>query len=243
MPRSLFEELMPARGGPTRWRALPLSMALHGIAGAAVVTFVVRPIVSADEEGPRGPVRYAVDAPAPVPVAARPALPRAHRNAVPNAATVAPPPAALPIDPAPLLPGILDETPSVCLTNCGDGAPGSPGSGTDGGAGSGTAGDGPMGNGAPLPIGGDLRPPRKTHHVLPDYPELAKRVRLGGLVIVQCVIDVEGRVSDARVLRGHPLLDAAALDAVRQWRYEPTRLNGQAVPVVMTVTVTFISPR
>jgi protein TonB len=60
-----------------------------------------------------------------------------------------------------------------------------------------------------------------------------------GVVVVQCVIDVHGRVSEARVLIGHPLLDASALEAVRQWRYEPTRLNGIAVPVVMTVTPTF----
>jgi periplasmic protein TonB len=58
-------------------------------------------------------------------------------------------------------------------------------------------------------------------------------------VILEITIGPDGRVSDAKVLRSIPLLDAAALDAVRKWRYEPTLLNGAPVPVIMTVTVNF----
>ncbi len=243
MPRALFEELLPRHRESSRWRALPLSMALHALAAAAIATLVVRPIVNADEEGPTGVVRFVPDLPAPIAVAPRPpAQPRRHAA---DAAAFVHAPSLPVIDPEPPSPasGVFDDTPPLCLTNCGDASLANTGAGPYGTAGGGTGRDGPPGNRGPLPIGGDLRPPRKTHHVLPEYPELARRVGLGGLVIVQCVSDAEGHVSDARVLRGHPLLDAAALHAVRQWRYQPTRLNGQAVPVVMTVRVTFISPR
>ena len=53
------------------------------------------------------------------------------------------------------------------------------------------------------------------------------------------IIDSAGRVGDVKVLRSIPQLDAAAVDAVRQWEFEPTYLNGMAVPVIMTVTVNF----
>jgi protein TonB len=59
------------------------------------------------------------------------------------------------------------------------------------------------------------------------------------VVIIEAVIGTDGRVQEARVLRSIPLLDQAALDAVRQWEYSPTTLNGVAVPVIMTVTVNF----
>jgi periplasmic protein TonB len=59
------------------------------------------------------------------------------------------------------------------------------------------------------------------------------------VVILEATIDPAGNVRHARVLRGQPLLDQAAIDAVQQWQYVPTLLNGVAVPVIMTVTVNF----
>jgi protein TonB len=81
--------------------------------------------------------------------------------------------------------------------------------------------------------------PRKVHDVAPRYPELAQRANIEGVVIIEAVISVDGSVRDARVLRSVALLDHAALDAVKQWRYAPTRLGGVAVPVIVTVTVQF----
>jgi protein TonB len=81
--------------------------------------------------------------------------------------------------------------------------------------------------------------PRKLNDVAPRYPELAQRAGIEGVVIIEAVIAVDGTVRDARVLRSVPLLDRAALDAVKQWRYAPTRLGGVAVPVIVTVTVQF----
>jgi protein TonB len=81
--------------------------------------------------------------------------------------------------------------------------------------------------------------PRKVRDVAPTYPRIAQNAGVEGIVIVEAVIAVDGSVRDARVLRSVPLLDGAALDAVKQWRYAPTRLNGVAVPVIVTVTVQF----
>lgn len=91
----------------------------------------------------------------------------------------------------------------------------------------------------PIRIGGAISPPAKVHHVAPAYPAVARMSRVQGLVIVEATIGADGAVTDARVLKSVPLLDAAAIDAVRQWRFTPTRLNGVPVPVVMTVTVEF----
>lgn len=87
--------------------------------------------------------------------------------------------------------------------------------------------------------GGQIRPPTKVHDAAPVYPAIAQSARVQGVVIVQATIGVDGAVVDATVLRSVPLLDEAALTAVRQWRYTPTRLNGEPVAVIMTVTVNF----
>ena len=66
-----------------------------------------------------------------------------------------------------------------------------------------------------------------------------KSARVSGVVIIEATIGTDGRVKDAKVLRSIPLLDQAALDAVKQWQYSPTLLNGVPVSVIMTVTVNF----
>ncbi len=91
----------------------------------------------------------------------------------------------------------------------------------------------------PVRPGGDIKPPRRIKYVVPIYPELAKKARVEGIVILEAIIDPSGQVSNLRVLRSVPLLDDAALSAVQQWHYEPTLLNGVSVPIVMTVTVQF----
>ena len=88
-------------------------------------------------------------------------------------------------------------------------------------------------------IGGNIRPPTRTQYVEPAYPQSARAAALQGVVILELVIGEDGAVSSARVLRSIPMLDQAALDAVRQWRYEPTLLNGVPTPVIMTATVNF----
>lgn len=87
--------------------------------------------------------------------------------------------------------------------------------------------------------GVEVRPPTKIRDAAPVYPAIAQSARISGVVIIQATIGVDGAVIDATVLRSVPLLDQAALEAVRQWRYTPSSLNGQPVAVVMTVTVNF----
>jgi TonB family protein len=91
----------------------------------------------------------------------------------------------------------------------------------------------------PLRVGGNVLLPRKITHVNPVYPLIAQSARVQGVVILETVVGSDGTVTDVRVLRSIPLLDQAAIDAVRQWEFEPTYLNGAAVPVTMTTTVQF----
>ena len=96
----------------------------------------------------------------------------------------------------------------------------------------------------PVPV----KPPRITQlrmatpirKVEPVYPPLAKQARVSGVVELLGVLGTDGRIHELRVLRGHPLLINAALEAVRQWIFEPTLLNGQAVEVAAPITVNFI---
>ncbi len=77
----------------------------------------------------------------------------------------------------------------------------------------------------------------------PAYPELARRARIEGTVVSEVIIDRNGRVSNIRVVSGHPMLVQAAIDAVKGWKYQPTMLNGEPVEVITTVRVAFrLSP-
>lgn len=84
-----------------------------------------------------------------------------------------------------------------------------------------------------------VRPPQKLNEVNPAYPPIAMQAHIQGIVIIEATINEAGNVVNARVLRSVPLLDQAAIDAVKQWRYRPSMLNGEPVPVIMTVTVNF----
>ena len=88
-------------------------------------------------------------------------------------------------------------------------------------------------------VGGQIKPPTKIRNVQPIYPQIAQSARVQGVVVIEATIDPSGKVTETRVLRSIPLLDQAALDAVRKWEYQPTMLNGVAVPLIMTVTVNF----
>ena len=91
----------------------------------------------------------------------------------------------------------------------------------------------------PVRVGGRIQEPRKIKGVAPDYPEPARLAGLQGVVVLECLISPRGTVAQVEVLRGVPLLEKAAVDAVRQWVYTPTLVDGVPVPVLMTVTVRF----
>jgi periplasmic protein TonB len=86
---------------------------------------------------------------------------------------------------------------------------------------------------------GYVEPPKLLQSVDPVYPEVARTAMVQGVVILSVKTDEKGHVADVMVLRSIPLLDQAAIDAVRQWVYEPKIIDGKAVSVVFTVTVRF----
>ncbi|HKZ32631.1 MAG TPA: energy transducer TonB [Vicinamibacteria bacterium] len=100
-------------------------------------------------------------------------------------------------------------------------------------------------SGAPPPparvvrIGGQIAQPRIIRKVEPVFPDLAVQSRISALVILEAEVDVRGRVRNVKVLRGHPLFDESAMQAVKQWRYQPLLLNGEPTGFILTVTVNF----
>jgi TonB family protein len=86
-------------------------------------------------------------------------------------------------------------------------------------------------------VGGGVTPPRRFGN--PIYPQEAQAADIDGVVVAEITVNESGIVTDARVLKSTPVLDEAAVKAVREWRYDPTIVEGKAVPVKMTVTVNF----
>jgi protein TonB len=91
----------------------------------------------------------------------------------------------------------------------------------------------------PIRQGGKIQAANLIHQVTPIYPPLARQARVQGVVVMEALISKDGSIESLRVVSGHPLLSQAALDAVKQWKYRPTLLNGEPVEVITTVTVTF----
>ena len=91
----------------------------------------------------------------------------------------------------------------------------------------------------PVRAGGLVKWPTKIRDAQPMYSAIAQAAHVQGTVILEAIIGVDGKMQSVRVMRSVPVLDQAAIDAVRQWEYTPSQLNGVAVPVIMTVTVTF----
>ena len=103
----------------------------------------------------------------------------------------------------------------------------------------------PSGSPTRIKVGGNIRAPRKVHDVQPRYPQSMREAGQEGIVTMEAVIGRDGSVTSVGVLSGHvhPDLALAAVDAVRQWRFQPTLLNGAPVEVAMTVAVAFtLSP-
>lgn len=251
MRARLFETLTISRaaGGGARSRlALPLSLTAHA---AGVVALISIPLWTAAElPAPlHAPTNEPVLMPTvvrivPQPTPAPATLPAVRRNA--SGSTQPPGPSrAIPRDvpdgpPAPDIGSDLD--PALPLVD----GPGCPEcTGPIGGDPTSIALGAPVGDPGPRLVVAerDVQAPRKLRSVAPVYPELALRAHVQGKVIVECTIDTSGRIAGARVLSGHPLLDAAALTAVGQWVYKPTLLDGVPVAVLMTVTVNFTLSR
>jgi protein TonB len=236
MPRDLFGDVVrPTQGiGSRKWYTLPLSLLLHTVILAVVI---VVPLMAAGvlPMPARGGVEwteFTPVVPAVIPVAPRtqPAVTPVLANLDQNLAPVEAPR------------GVGDETGLVPAEPASAGVESGLPVALEGGGVASLAGiepPPPPAPVAPVRLHSGIKPPAKIRDVIPVYPEIAQRARVEGIVILEAIIGVDGRVTEARVLRSIPLLDQPALDAVRQWAFTSALLNGVPVPVIMTVTVTF----
>ena len=233
MPRDLFGDVThPSISvGNRKWYTVPLSLAAHVsvIVSIVLVSLVAQEFVPL----PREVIMFAapIDLPDPPPPPKKitvDEVPPANRNAAPTEA----PTGITPDD------GI-DRTAQYQDPVSGVDIGAVPGAATPIAGDTLVAPPPPPTPREPLRIGGTIRAPAKIRDAQPIYPTLAQAAHVEGTVIIEAVLDESGRVQNLRVLRAHPMLQPAAVDAVRQWEYTPTLLNGVPVRVVMTVTVTF----
>lgn len=92
---------------------------------------------------------------------------------------------------------------------------------------------------APVPIGGDVQAANLVRKIMPAYPPLARQTRVSGTVRFTAIIGIDGRIQNLQLIAGHPLLVASAREAVSQWLYRPTLLNGKPVEVITQIDVNF----
>ena len=242
MQQRLFEDLLDSDVKAHKTKqgyTLPVSIAIHVVVLLAVV---IVPLMTAETlPEPTSVVKAFFVEPASAPPPPPPPPPPAPKAQVQPRAVSTPQPVTENKFTAPI------ETPDEVRPEEGidlgveGGVPGGVEGGVPGGVVGGIVGGMPD---APPPpaavrVGGQIKEPKKLKNVAPVYPDIAKQARVQGIVILECTISPQGKVTDVKVLRGIPLLDAAATEAVRQWVYSPTLLNGVPVPVIMTVTVNF----
>jgi periplasmic protein TonB len=129
------------------------------------------------------------------------------------------------------------------ITGAGSGVVGGVEGGVPGGVVGGIVGGLPTEAPPPPPkavrVGGQIKQPKLLQQVKPNFPELAAQARLSAIVIMEALVDTQGRVKSVTVLRGAPLFDEAAMEAVKQWRYQPLLLNGVPTDFILTVTINF----
>jgi protein TonB len=107
------------------------------------------------------------------------------------------------------------------------------------GAGLGIANNQPAAPAAPVAVGGDVKQAKLISSVPPEYPALAKAQHVSGGVTIDALIDATGHVTKMKVISGPTLLHQAAMDALKQWKYQPAMLDGKPVPMHLSVTIQF----
>ena len=237
MPANLFDpDLRPAPVGGPRRLTVTTSIAIHA---TVVILIVVLPLIggvsmpSAMQRIDAFIAHSAIEIP-PLPAAPPPASAQPVNAPNPNAAPTTVPDSVRPeVIASPVPPGIPTAP---------GGVPYLPGTGVPGGVPGIAPPPAPREDpkpAGPVRVGGMITPPKRVTYVPPSYPKIAEAARVEGTVTLEAIIDEAGRVTNLRVIGSIPLLDDAAKDAVARWRYSPTSLNGEKVPVIMTVRVTF----
>jgi protein TonB len=238
MPRDLFIETVTHKYAPKRskWTIAGSILAHTALVGAVLVvpilsalddyvvyanklTFTLPPPAMPAISVPPPP-KSVTPVPAMNPNAAPPAPPEAPvTNEVPKPASYGPVPPGMPVGPG--TPGILGVgvgDRNLLVDTFRPPEPKKP---------------------QPVRVGGEIKAPARSYYVDPVYPTVALAVKEEGTVTLEATIDEAGNVKNLKVIGSRPLLDKAAMEAVSKWRYTPTRLNGVAVPVILTVRVTF----
>ena len=236
MARDLFRQVLEHHPSEPAGRlsALPLSIAVHALALAAVI---VIPLFAADVlplvQGGNIDWTPVVLPASPPPIPAPASRPAAPTQAVVGSSVPTEEPKG--VSPERLI--VADTPPDPDLPVGGDVVVGV---GVPGGTGV-VVPDAPPPPGPATPVHAStlVTPPVKVRDASPVYPEMPRQAKLEGQVVIEAVIGVTGDVVETRVLRSTPMFAEAALAAVRQWKYRPTLINGRPVPVVLTVTVTF----
>ncbi|HEX5217766.1 MAG TPA: TonB family protein [Vicinamibacterales bacterium] len=233
MSRTLFDQtLAPRQPNPKRRGTVFVSVALHALGLAVLLALGVRaeaPVVNSKMILELAP-------PVKMPEAPPPAQPKVMATQAVH------PDAAPPIAPDSITPE--PATPPPMLTAVYEPTAGVPGSIGDKGTTIGAPPQPPAPGPTPPPpaprrVGGDIQAPQRISAVAPDYPQVARIAKIEGVVTLEATIDAQGQVRDVKVIGSIPLLDKAAVDAVSKWKYTPTRLNGEAISVILTVRVVF----
>jgi periplasmic protein TonB len=236
----------PTRIAGRRSATLGLSITMHAV---LILAIVVVPLYFYDfiPDTAEGALRAFFVAPPDVAPPPPPPPPPPPASAL--RPKVAPPTELKPIEPAAFtapieVPDKIMEEPSGIDLGVEGGVPGGVEGGVPGGVIGGIVGGLPQAQATPLPertvrIGGQIVAPKRVHVVEPVYPELAKAARVSAIIILEALVGMDGRVKGVKILRGHPLLDTPATEAVQQWRYKPLLLNGEPTQFILTVTVVF----
>jgi periplasmic protein TonB len=231
----MFDQLVvsSAHGSKTN---KPWTVAMSAIVQAVIVGILILIPLIYTEALPKGFMNTFLVAPAPPPPPPPPAAPV---KAVVRPRIVTPQRMVAPTVIPKTVQMIKDEAPDVGVEG-GVGVPGGVPGGVLGGI---------IGNSAPPPppkptqtrirVGGNVQGAKLIHQVQPIYPQIAKTAHVSGTVLLHAIIAKDGSIQELQYVSGPPLLMRAAMDAVHEWRYQPTLLNGEPVEVDTTIQVVF----
>jgi len=232
----MFDQLVvsSAHGSKTH---KPWTVAMSAIVQALIVGILILIPLIYTEALPKGFMNTFLVAPAPPPPPPPPAAPV---KAVVRPRIVTPQRMVAPTVIPKTVQVIKDEAPDVGGVEGGVGVPGGVPGGVLGGI---------IGNSAPPPpprptqtrirVGGNVQGAKLVHQVQPIYPQIAKTAHVSGTVLLHAIIAKDGSIQELQYVSGPPLLMRAAMDAVHEWRYQPTLLNGEPVEVDTTIQVVF----
>ncbi|MGE0639573.1 MAG: energy transducer TonB [Thermoanaerobaculia bacterium] len=235
MFESALIESQKKKAPRNKWLIINTAIILHVASLAGILAAQYWAI----EDVPEPPLQVSfLTAAAPPPPPPPPPPPAAPKPVAPKPVPV--PQAPVEIAQPVVVPDIIPEAPSEPVSEGVEGVEGVEG-GVEGGVAGGVVGGTPNSVGDEiLRVGGEITKPERLSGGSPSYTELARKARIQGVVIVEAIIDKEGKVTNVRVLKGLPMgLDQAAVDAVKSWRFRPATLNGRPVSVYYSLTVNF----